>query len=78
MMHGMDWGMGWGMGFGWLFWLVIIGLIIWAVKTLSDRNRPSEPYRPAGEDALEILKKRFARGEIDEKEFEERKRRLLE
>ena len=78
MMHGMNWGMGWGMGFGWLFWLVIIGLLIWAVKSISDRPRASQPYRSSSEDALEILKKRFARGEIDEEEFEQRKRRLLE
>lgn len=37
------------------------------------------PYRPSAtlkEDALDILRQRFARGEIEQEEFEERKRVL--
>jgi putative membrane protein len=37
----------------------------------SDRGRSSNPI------PIEILKKRYARGEIDKKEFEEKKRDLL-
>ena len=78
MMNGVSWGMGWGMGFGWLFWLVIIGLVIWGVKAVSDSSRGSQSAGRTGESALSILEKRFARGEIDREEFEERKRKLLE
>ncbi len=67
---------GWGMGFGWLFWLVIIGLIIWGVKSLSGPSR-NQGSGTQEESALDILKKRYARGEIDDEEFEEKKRRLL-
>jgi uncharacterized membrane protein len=33
-------------------------------------------YRPRGHHALELLKERFARGEINQAEYEERKRLL--
>jgi putative membrane protein len=63
--------MGWyggGMGYGmWmfmgLFWLVLLGLIIWAVvRLLPARRDGSGPDRESPE---EILDRRFARGEID-------------
>lgn len=78
MMNGMNWGMGWGMGFGWLFWVVIIGLIIWGVKTLASGSQNSSGVGRNSESALSIVEKRFARGEIDRQEFEERKQMLLE
>ncbi len=75
-----DWGMmnwGWGgMIFQLLFWLILIGVIIWGVKSISERNRKST--RSSEESALNILKKRYARGEIDKKEFEQKKKDLLE
>ena len=73
--------MGWGMGMGWLgglFWLVILGLIVWLVVNAIQRGQShNTPNLPPREDSLEILKRRFARGEIDAEEYEER-RRLLE
>ena len=69
MMNGMGWG---GMWFGWIFWLVIIGVIIWAVVTITN-NRKQQNYFPRGEDALAILKKRYARGEINREQFEQMK-----
>ncbi|WP_237700234.1 SHOCT domain-containing protein [Caldalkalibacillus thermarum] len=58
-----------------IFWLLIVGLIIYAVislimKAFDKRNDRSEGK---GEDAaLQILKERFARGEISEEEFEQK------
>jgi len=78
MMNEMGWGMGWGgMWFGWLFWLVIIGLVIWGAKAFTDnqRNRHA-PGPPAGESALDVLKKRYARGEISDDEYERMRRQL--
>lgn len=64
-----DWNMH---GFGWLFWLIVIALLIWfIVSFLSGRNR-----NISNESALDILKKRFARGEITKEEFEEKKKAL--
>lgn len=67
-------GFGFGGGFMWLFWILLIVLIVWVVKAVSstDRSRGGSDKSP-----LEILRDRFARGEIDEEEFE-RKRKLLE
>ena len=73
--HMMMWG--WGqMMFGGLmmlvFWGAIIALIVLAVRWLSDNRGPVAGRR----DALEILRERFAAGEIDEEEFKRRKRAL--
>ncbi len=63
--------MGWyggGMGYGaWmfmgLFWLVLLGLIIWAVVRLLPNGR--DGGRGEADSPEEILDRRFARGEID-------------
>jgi putative membrane protein len=66
-------GHGLGGGFMWLFWILLIAVIVWALKATAFSSG-----KPEGTDKspLEILKDRFARGEIDEEEFE-RKRKLL-
>jgi putative membrane protein len=74
----MEWGMGWGMGFGWMWWLVIIGIIIWGVKTLAGNSQKSYTNSEKEESALEILKKRYASGEINREKFERRKSDLIQ
>ncbi len=74
-----DWG--WGhMIFGSLmmvlFWGGIIIVIVFLVRWLSSRSTGTVAPPPAGKSALEILNERFARGEIDKEEFEERKHLL--
>lgn len=54
-----------------LFWGGLIALIIWAVRTTSDRAPAQRPGR-----ALDILQERYARGEIDHDEFDQRRRSL--
>jgi putative membrane protein len=58
----------------WLFWVLLIVVVVWLVRAMSFPDRKS-----GGSDKspLEILQDRFARGEIDEEEFEQ-KRKLLE
>ena len=79
--------MGWGMGGGWfgfifmiLFGVVIIAAAVafirWLVKSGSGGS-PSTSER-IQDSALDILRKRYARGEIDSEEFEQRKRALTE
>ncbi len=67
-------------GFGWLgmiiFWLVVIFFIAVVVKWLVQQGK-SEPRGTSQEEtALEILKKRYARGEINKEEFEQKKKDL--
>ena len=76
MIHG--WGMSWGWGgmlFQLLFWLVIIFLIVWGVKQLAGRSHNSNQLTRK-DNALEILRERYAKGEIDKQEFESKKRDL--
>lgn len=69
-----------GMGFGALFfWLFVVGLIGWGVNQVfvANRVRNNERFRVKHDAALEILKKRYARGEIDREQFEEMKRNMI-
>jgi putative membrane protein len=74
-------GYGWGMGAaGWifmgLFWIVVIGLVVWAVAALLPGNRPGGPART--ESPREILDRRFARGEIDAEQYRRAREELAE
>ena len=71
-MDGYGWGWG-GMGFGMLlFWGVLIAVVVLLVRncsgTCSGRAREKT--------ALDLLKERYARGEIEREEFEQKKRDL--
>jgi putative membrane protein len=73
-MMGWNWDDGaWlGMGIGMLVWLVFAVVIVWLVVralTALDR-RGSDGRNQAAPD--EILRERFARGEIDAEEYERR------
>ncbi len=77
--HGM-WGGGWiGMLFGFLMMAAVIAaivaLVIFVVRIVSGRGRADGGGSRA---ALDVLEVRFARGEIDSQEFEERRRLLGE
>jgi len=54
-----------------IFWALIIGLIFLAVRGFSNR-----PDTGTGQTAMDILRDRYARGEIDEDEFEQRRAKL--
>lgn len=75
--------MGWyggGMGtLGWLFmgvfWLVLLGLIVWLVVRLLPGSGGGTPS--TGESALEILDRRLARGDIDLETWQVQRAALL-
>ncbi len=66
-MNGM---FGGGMWFGWLFWILLIVVIVWAIIQFTNRNQQTN-LNSIDETPLDILKKRYAKGEISKKEFYE-------
>jgi putative membrane protein len=75
-----DWGWGhtiFGSFVTVLFWGWIILAVVLLVRWLGGRSTAAVAP-PPGKMALDMLKERFARGEIDKDEFEERKRLLSE
>ena len=72
MWHAHD-GMGWWMLFGGVFWLVFLAAIIFALfyaVTHVERRIDGSGH------AMEIARRRLARGEITPQEFEEIAKRL--
>ena len=72
----------WGDGYGWfgmgggfmvLFWILIIAVVVYAVRWTTNKNGSGSK----SESALDILKERLARGDIEPAEYEER-RKVLE
>lgn len=72
-----NWGMGYGV-FGLfimiLFWALFLGGVIFGIRWLLHDGDPASP--PGRDTPMEILRKRYARGEIDKEEFGSRKRDL--
>jgi putative membrane protein len=81
---GMGSGMGWGYGMGWFwniimvaFWIAVIVGIIFLIRWLVVSTGGSGRSARSEDSALDILKRRYARGEINKEEFEEKKKALL-
>ena len=75
MWHGLE-GIGWGwIGIGFLhmvlFWVVVILALGGAVRWLTGKS-------PGEASALDILKARYARGELTRDQFEQLKRELAD
>ncbi len=74
-------GMMGGFGFGGipmiLFWIICIGLGVWLISSLVPHANSQPPANvPPAESTLDILQKRYARGEITKEQFEEMRRDL--
>ena len=78
---------GWlGFGFGWIFMIIFWALVIWGIIALvryysgyghSCCGRKRENEKRKENNALEILKERYAKGEINKNEFETKKKVLM-
>ena len=68
----IHWDYGWGMGFGsgWfsmiIFWVLLILGIVYIVKMIAGSPKKGDKE----EAAIDILKKRYAKGEISKEEFD--------
>jgi putative membrane protein len=63
----MGWGWnGWFMGWMGLFWFGLLVVIIWALFSSSRRGSAPPPHRETPE---EILKRRYASGEINQEQY---------
>lgn len=66
-----------GMGLMAIVWIVFIGIIIWAIVAAVQNSTESKSQGSAAGSALDVIKKRYARGEIDKAEFNEKKKDLI-
>jgi uncharacterized membrane protein len=74
MMYGFGDFSGWwliGMGMMVLFWIAIILLVIWVVRSLFPRQ-----VRSGHDQMMETLRRRFAEGSINAAEYEQARTRL--
>lgn len=78
MMWGLGYG-GWGHGLGWLgpafmlaVWALVITAGVFLVRFLVHQARGQSQ----GSSPLEVLKRRYAQGDISKEEFEEKRRDL--
>ncbi len=55
-----------------VFWAVVIAAVVLGVRWLLNQGREARP----ADAALDLLRQRYARGEIDREEFETKKRDL--
>jgi len=83
MSWGFDFGWGWLllMGFGMVLWIALLVVLVWAlIRWLQRKTTVAPPQEGAppvgGPSALEILRQRYARGEIDRATFEQMHERL--
>lgn len=56
-----------------VWWILIIAVVVVVIRALMKTNNQQD----RNETPMDILKRRYASGEIDKEEFEERKRELL-
>jgi len=62
------------MGLGWIIWLVIIVAIVWVIFKFKGDNRGL--FNKNNESPMDILKNRYAKGEISKEEFERMKKEI--
>ena len=67
-----------GMEFGWFFVIIFLVLIVLGIKHLINLVSGGKGTGEQGESPLDIIKKRYATGEITKEEFEKMKQDILQ
>lgn len=62
----------------WILWITLFILIVWGVKVFFDYTESNGKLMRKDKSSLDILRERYARGEIDRHEFHEQKRLLTQ
>ena len=70
------WGNWTFMVFAWVFWIALLFLIFLGIARMLTRPAQFRGAMPREDEAIAILRARYAKGEIDKPEFEERLRDL--
>jgi len=74
-----------GFGFGWIFTILFWALIVWAIVAIVNgvsgrgccgvgHHHGHGDHKPEGGRAVDILKERYAKGEISKEDFERMKK----
>ena len=64
-----------GMGFIWIIWVIVIAAVVWFVYQFKSNN-PNH-FNTSVETPLDIIKRRYANGEISKEEFDNMKKDLV-
>jgi putative membrane protein len=69
----MNYGFGYGGMFMWVIFIIVLGVVIYfIVQTLKSKNVAGQ----AQDSPLDILKRRYAKGEITKEEFDRMKKEV--
>lgn len=56
-----------------LLWVALTALVVWLILSMLNRTRPSSESGEARSQPIQLLEERYARGEIDDEEFQRRR-----
>ncbi|MDR3625649.1 MAG: SHOCT domain-containing protein [Ignavibacteriaceae bacterium] len=65
-----------GFFFSWIFKVLVAALVIWLIVHTFSKNQTNKSIQMPPETALDILKRRYAKGEISKEQYEQMRKDL--